>query len=45
MDELNENYNKEIESRKKNQSELKNIITDLKYTVSQFSRSVVSDSL
>ena len=28
MDELGENFNKEIGNRKKNQSELKNTITD-----------------
>lgn len=33
MDKLSENFNKEIENRKKNQSELKNAITDLKYTL------------
>lgn len=33
MDELSENFNKEIENRKKNQSELKNAITDWKYTL------------
>ena len=33
MDKLSENFNKEIENRKQNQSELKNAITDLKYTL------------
>ena len=33
MDELSENFNKEIENLKKNQSELKNIITEVQYTL------------
>lgn len=33
MDELSEDFNKEIENIKKNQSELKNIITKVQYTL------------
>ena len=33
MDELGENFNKEIENRKKNQSELKNTITDQRESI------------
>ena len=40
MDKLSENFNKEIEYRKKNQSELKNTITDMKNTLERINSRV-----
>ena len=40
MDKLSENFNKEIEYRKKDQSELKNTITDMKNTLERINSRV-----